>query len=192
MRVLCIGDSNTYGFDPELGPGSRYPETVRWVDLLQAMTGWQVKNRGENGREIPHLPAKITQIQRMLSANTACDLTVILLGTNDLLHGCTAEETAARMEAFLTQIRPACRRLLLLAPPLLQPGSWVQDKDILSQSAKLSACYRALAQRLQISFADTALWNIAIAHDGVHFTPAGHRAFAEHLSAYLSQPDQTV
>ena len=31
-RVLCFGDSNTYGYDPRSFFGGRYPG--RWTDLL--------------------------------------------------------------------------------------------------------------------------------------------------------------
>ena len=49
MRVLCLGDSNTYGFDPRAYFGGRYPEKDRWVNILAQKTGWQVQNAGENG-----------------------------------------------------------------------------------------------------------------------------------------------
>ena len=53
-RVLCFGDSNTYGYDPRSYIGERYPESVRWTALLNA-TGWVVTNEGKNGRCIPML-----------------------------------------------------------------------------------------------------------------------------------------
>ena len=53
-RVLCFGDSNTYGYDPRSCLGGRYPESVRWTGLLKAR-GWEIINEGENGRAIPRL-----------------------------------------------------------------------------------------------------------------------------------------
>ena len=53
MRVLCFGDSNTYGYDPRGFFGDRYDAEDRWVDLLAKQTGWDVINLGANGREIP-------------------------------------------------------------------------------------------------------------------------------------------
>jgi lysophospholipase L1-like esterase len=35
--VLCYGDSNTWGFDPETG--ERFPEDVRWPGVLRAKLG---------------------------------------------------------------------------------------------------------------------------------------------------------
>ena len=29
-RLLCYGDSNTYGYDPRSYLGGRYPDSIRW------------------------------------------------------------------------------------------------------------------------------------------------------------------
>ena len=34
MKILCFGDSNTYGYDPRSYFGGQYPARHRWVDLL--------------------------------------------------------------------------------------------------------------------------------------------------------------
>ena len=52
MKVICFGNSNTYGYDPRDFFGGRYDEYSRWVDILAAKTGWTVLNMGQNGREI--------------------------------------------------------------------------------------------------------------------------------------------
>lgn len=185
MRILCFGDSNTYGYDPAVFSGGRYPAKHRWTDLLAANTGWAVRNRGENGREIPRHPKAIDQAVRMLKANASTDLTIVMLGTNDLLQGADVSETAARMEVFLQAALPCCRRILLLAPPPLCRGEWVTDEGLMAASAHLAEAYRALAARLDIDFADPGQWNVEIAFDGVHFTEAGNRAFAEGLRAHI-------
>ena len=40
-RILCFGDSNTYGYDPR---GGRYDENTRWTKRLDALLGdgWTV------------------------------------------------------------------------------------------------------------------------------------------------------
>lgn len=49
-KILCIGDSNTYGYDPRSYIGGRYPEGVRWTSCLSDSF---VINRGLNGMKIP-------------------------------------------------------------------------------------------------------------------------------------------
>ena len=58
-RLLCYGDYNTYGYDPRSYLGRRYPESVHWTALLKRY-GWQVCNRGENGRAIPSSDGEIS------------------------------------------------------------------------------------------------------------------------------------
>ena len=44
MRMLCYGDSNTYGYDPRGFFGDRYPKESRWVDILMHRTVLQIQN----------------------------------------------------------------------------------------------------------------------------------------------------
>ena len=53
MKVLCYGDSNTYGYDTRGFFGDRYPAECRWVDILARKLNWEIQNEGQNGREIP-------------------------------------------------------------------------------------------------------------------------------------------
>ena len=171
MRIVCFGDSNTYGYDPRSYFGGRYPAEVRWVDRLARVTGWAVVNAGENGREIPRGPVSLPQADRLL----------VMLGTNDLLQGADVDTAAARMEAFLTRLPVAGEHLLLIAPPPLRLGAWVDTPALVDASAALAARYRTLAHRLGIRFADAGAWEIGLTFDGVHFTEDGHRAFADGL-----------
>ncbi len=184
MQILCFGDSNTYGFDPRIGLGGRLPSEARWVDILAQNTGWKIRNRGENGREIP-TPAAACPVQRMLQANRATDLLIVMLGTNDLLHGASILETADRMERFLQEILPFCKQILLIAPPPMKEGEWVHGKELITRSEQLAETYRALANRLQIGFCDAALWEPAYFSDGVHLNADGNLAFAKGLQEFL-------
>ena len=46
MKVICFGDSNTYGYDPCSYLGGRYDADSRWADILVEETGWSVCNMG--------------------------------------------------------------------------------------------------------------------------------------------------
>lgn len=178
MRILCLGDSNTYGYDPRGFGGGRYPADSRWSELLALQTHWDVVNLGENGLEIPGRPISLPQ---------DVDWILVMLGTNDLLQGADAETAASRMELFLQWLLQNGNRPLLIAPPLLQPGAWVPPGRLIAQSAALISCYQEVASRLSIPFADSSKWNISLAYDGVHFTEQGHRNFARHLAGVLQK-----
>ena len=174
--VICFGDSNTYGYDPRSYLGGRYGPDSRWVDLLAARTGWDVRNQGQIGRTIPGGPVPFP-------ADT--DLLTVMLGTNDLLQGRGPETAAERMERFLSALDLERGRLLLIAPPPMALGAWVPDPALVEASRDLAPRYRRLAAGLGVRFADAGAWGVALAHDGVHFAPQGHRAFAAGLCEAL-------
>ena len=176
MTVLCYGDSNTYGFDPRSWLGERYPADVRWTGLQE----------GQNGREIPARPGDLAELARL---SGRADVTAVMLGTNDLLANArfTAEDVTVRMQnclEALTAVRPASS-VLLIAPPPMVPGTWVGEERLLRESARLADCCRRLAAEQGTAFADAGQWGVSLLFDGVHFSPEGHRAFADGIRRAL-------
>ena len=186
MRMLCYGDSNTYGYDPRGFVGDRYPKESRWVDILAQKLKSEIQNEGQNGREIPSRPFQYQRAGELLT-QTAPDVFAIMLGTNDLLRGIPAEASCSRMEAFLRYIQPKCGQILLIAPPPMKRGAWVTEENLIAESVKLAEAYQVLSQKLGIAFVNAGQWNVELTFDGVHFTEAGHRAFAEGLYACLTK-----
>lgn len=178
MKVVCFGDSNTYGYEPHSFFGGRYEADCRWVDVLATKTGWEIINEGENGREIP---------LKSISVPEYIDLFTVMLGTNDLLQGSSVEKVTERMEAFLEGLPLEKEKILLIAPPAMKLGMWVPDQSFIDESIQLAKCYQVLAKRLSVRFADAGEWNIPMTFDGVHFTEEGHKAFAEGLYEYLNK-----
>ena len=187
-RLLCYGDSNTYGYDPRSYLGERYPETVRWTALLDA-EGWKVINQGENGRSIPQREQEIeTAVQTILRAKA--EIAIIMLGSNDLLQcsGLSAESCSRRMKKFLTSLLAEThtpQKIVLVAPPPMELGAWVSDQRTIDTSHQLAGCYEAVAHRLGIAFADAGAWGIELSYDGVHFSEKGDLAFAQGMQATL-------
>ena len=181
VRILCFGDSNTYGYDPRGFFGDHYGAGDRWVDLLAKQTGHEVINAGANGREIPRNPYAL----RLLTEHAPVDVFLVMLGTNDLLQGASAKEAAARMEGFLNPLLPHCKQILLVAPPPMKCGAWVPTDKLVAESINFAEECKFLAEKLDIPFVDTREWNIDLTFDGVHFTEAGHHAFAEKLGKEL-------
>ena len=187
MKILCFGDSNTYGYDPRSYFGSRYPAQYRWVDLLAQTLGCKVVNAGENGREIPRREEELLHFDRMLTDQQPIDLLIVMLGSNDLLQGNSIESVVKRMENFLQHVDLGKFQVLLISPPPMQLGEWVPTQDLIDHSVALNCEYQALSGRLGVRFADAGEWNISLTFDGVHFTEEGHRAFAEGLAKYLNK-----
>lgn len=190
-RVVCYGDSNTYGCDPRSYLMERYPESIRWTSLLMRY-GWEVCNEGENGRSIPRHGRETDRAVQALCRIDA-DVLTVMLGSNDLLQNpsLSASECSERMEHFLAALlhadywkRP--RKILLIAPPPMSLGAWVSDERVIAVSRCLGSCFERTARLLGINFADAGDWEIDLTFDGVHFSEAGHLAFSKGIHQALS------
>lgn len=145
-RLLCFGDSNTYGWQGTLsGPALRYPRSVRWTGRLGALLGpdWEIIEEGLGGRTIRDhftvgsgtfvpgagLCAK-DYLPACLLSHLPLDTVIIMLGSNDMKSalGRSADSIAEGMEELIDIIqsfpwepllaypRP---RILIVSPPLI-------------------------------------------------------------------------
>ena len=184
-RILCLGDSNTYGYDPCGALGGRYPKDVRWTGRL-GETGLTVFNRGMNGRTVPN-ESQYDAFSELIASVQPLEAVTVMLGTNDILQGQSAEAAAQQMAPFLEAMRKSAgeAKMLLISPPALCPGDWVQSDAVIAESEMLADHFAKIATERQIAFADAAEWGVGLAFDGVHFTREGHGAFFEGAYAAL-------
>ncbi len=181
-KILCYGDSNTYGYDPRGYLGGRYPSDVYWAGRINTLPDWEIINLGCNGRSLPRTPSEFGELADEIERHLP-DGICVMLGTNDLLCGASPDKAAERLDvmlAFLLSL-PRSPILLLLAPPAVQPGDWVTDPALTDASLRFASLCRDAAERNNICFADANAWGIPLAYDGVHFTGEGHRVFAENV-----------
>lgn len=178
MKIVCYGDSNTYGYDPRGYSGGQYD--APWPEILSKKLSCTVLNWGVNGQEIP---------TRAVSFPADTDLLIIMLGTNDLLQSWTPEAACGKMEQFLKSITLNRDKILLIAPPPMKRGQWVTNQALIDASIALAKHFHNLAERLDVRFLDAGEWNIPLAYDGVHLTEEGHRAFSQRLIKHLQKGD---
>lgn len=178
-RIVCYGDSNTYGYDAADWFGGRLRAEERWVDLLGHALDADVFNCGMNGRSVPRWPRSV-EVDVALIARYKPDLVLVMLGTNDVLGDPDAERIAQSMRAFLLALRqklPDCP-VLLTAPPIVRGYGETAEEA----SMELPALYEALAEELGLAFTDSSTWQIAMGADGVHFSPRGHAIYAAKMA----------
>jgi len=90
--VLCFGDSNTWGFNPETR--GRYEPDIRWPGVLRAALGaeYEVVEEGLCGRTtvwedpIENHMSGAEYLTPCLQTHKPIDLAIIMLGTNDLKY----------------------------------------------------------------------------------------------------------
>lgn len=113
-----------------------------------------------------------------------------MLGSNDLLNSYRPdiENIGSWMEKFVKHVRkhPVVdgrgEKIILAAPPPVEIGCCGEEYVCYDrESHKFGACYETIAKQYGLRFADTAGWELPLAHDGVHLTPEGHMRFADQV-----------
>ncbi len=148
MRVLCFGDSNTWGYQPR--SGERFPKPARWTQILQTQLGsqYEIIEEGLNGRTFNsdyqgRLGKNGLQYLRpCLDSHYPVDVLILWLGTNDtkvefslsperICDGLRCCLAAARGEGIE---RPTLgMKIIVVAPPL------ICEKDIAGDEAFVGA-----------------------------------------------------
>ncbi len=209
--VLCFGDSNTWGYDPEASASSpfplRHPPEVRWTGVLarELGAGWRVIEEGQNGRttvfDDPTNPHRIGRdyLPAALESHKPLDVVVLMLGTNDLKAvfsvpvGQIAECVAVLAKIILaSDAGPGSRppRLLLVAPPGV--GSFAHLPDLEEKLAGAEAkarrfpeLYRRVAETLGCTFLDAQAFTEPSPVDGIHLDATSHTALGRAIAAAL-------
>ena len=181
--IYCLGDSNTYGFDPRSPFGDRYD--LPWPEALGTALSCRVFNDGVNGRSIADVIFQYDLLKMSLLRQRP-KLLIILLGSNDILMDGMTDASAIgnRMDCLLGKLRKDFEDLpiFLLAPPSIRiPGPYM---DTVSG---LSDFYQALAKKYDTGFLSLRKLSLSLSHDGVHLTEDGHTQLAEVLASLVKK-----
>lgn len=201
-RILCFGDSNTWGYIPNQPTLSRYDEKARWPMLLQQRLSdtHTVIEFGlcgcESGAKIKSMCFNAdaqTLFPSILFASLPVDIVFIMLGTNDLKRAnrWQSGDTAKNLDALVsvTHTLAPKAQIILASAVILQKGveSDAEFDGAAIENSKLCAKEIAeLAERRGLAFFDTNLFVHELGSDGCHFTPAAHKCFADALAEFLS------
>ena len=198
MRIVCFGDSNTYGFDPVTG--GRFPKNVRWPGVLAGLLGpgYTVVEEGLCGRtavfEDPEGPGLcgLAQIRSILLHHAPIHLLILMLGTNDLQarFGATAQVVANGVQRLgqRAEALPCWDsgkpQILLVAPPRVLPcytrGGfwWMMGPGCCEKSAALPEQYAAVARQNNWAFLNASDFVQPCNLDGLHLDGESHQKLA--------------
>lgn len=195
-RILCFGDSNTWGYIP--GTAERYDEDERWTGIVQTMLGdgYQIVEEGMTGRTtvfdtgFDDLLNGKKALGYILKSQLPLSATVVFLGTNDLCDhhmerielGITEIIRLIRNSNYIyrtkTPVFPDGVKILLVAP--LPYGETAQIKDEIKKESHLyGETYKRVADNMGVKFLNPEGIVNASDIDGIHLTKEGHRKMAE-------------
>jgi lysophospholipase L1-like esterase len=196
-RILCFGDSNTWGFVPvPAPPSSRFAAAQRWPQVMAGALPFPVEVIEEalNGRttdaDDPSLPLAgagangLAYLPAALASHLPLDLVIIMLGTNDLKPhlGRAAARIAQGAKNLVDVVRTLDGgigssypnpRTLLIAPPMPGTFSPVFAEMFAGAHAKAAAfpaLYEAVATRTGAAFLDAGAHVQTDGVDGVHLS----------------------
>ena len=200
-RIICFGDSNTWGYNPT--NGSRYDENTRWPMLLQKLLGddYQIIEEGQNGRTIANADpwewgckCGMDYILPMMESQKPFDLLIIMLGSNDLkakfhlpagdIAG-SLQNMLMKSKAFLQYQCGIQPKILIVSPPYIgedmadSPFASFFDADTVERSKQLAYWYELVAKQFDCEFLDAAAYCKAGKVDCLHLMEDGHKALAE-------------
>lgn len=210
-RIVCYGDSNTWGYIPGTGEhsGDRYDEHTRWPALLQRDLGdaYDVIEAGMNARTTSYddptcdyLNGRKGLMYTILAAKPV-DLLIISLGTNDLKFT-DARGSSKGIDALLHLAQSAnhvctdtgCARafrgdpkILVISPISLHPG--ISSRlppsslaDKYEESLRFGEYYEPVCQQHGVSFLNAAFYASASETDCVHMSPQSHKKLSEAIA----------
>jgi lysophospholipase L1-like esterase len=198
-RILCFGDSNTWGYEP--GTGLRYSYPVRWPGMLQSLLGqaYTVIEEGLNGRTTvwndPLMPGRNGKeyLLPCIESHRPFDLLIISLGMNDLKvkFSASPQDIARGLAMLVKTLRNAATewngntpRVLLVAPPRI--GKLTELSEMFTgaaeKSSHLSAWIERTARELDCEFLDAASLITTDDRDGIHLSADAHKTLAEAIA----------
>ena len=200
-KILCFGDSLTWGFDPETR--QRFDADSRWPRVMGALLGdgYEVIEEGQNGRTIAtEDPAEgekngLTYIGPCLESHTPLDYVIIMLGSNDCKRkfSYSPMDIAGEMQIMLEKIKAyndfRCQgrfKIVLVSPPLISEAikeSWLGDsfeyEEACKRSAGLADWYMQLADMYGAAFVNAAEHVTASDADGCHLDAENQRKLGQ-------------
>jgi lysophospholipase L1-like esterase len=203
--ILCFGDSNTWGYNPE--NGERFGPEIRWTGILQAElgTGYSIIEEGLNARTTVFSdPVEGTRIDRngrnhlavLLESHHPIDLVIVMLGLNDLKRRFAASafdiaqgagELVQIIQCSQSGLQNQAPDVLLIAPAPVKTLNVLAElfEGAIEKSRRLGQHYAWISQRKGCQFINAAEIVDYDPTDGIHLGVAGHATLGRHLANWV-------
>lgn len=213
-RIVCFGDSNTWGYIP--GGEGRYDENTRWTGVVQNELGadYQIIEEGMNGRTsmfedawYPHRNG-YRALDTILITKKPLDMFVVALGTNDIKSIHSAFGARQGVSFIVSELLAANERLkysdpipvfenepkiLVLSPILIRPDIAEINPDtyfgdVWSESYQFAEQFARIKVRFPgVCVLDSAKYAEPSAVDGVHMDAESHKNLGIAVAAKIKE-----
>ncbi len=194
-KVICFGDSNTFGFNPK--DGSRYCPQVRWTSVLGSILGegYEIKEEGCNNRTgfVPNPDGIIqsgqTCLRSCLNKHNNFDIFVLALGTNDLQCLFSIDENVVLngLKSLTAQVRQVSpdSKIIIIHPVILSEDvlngyfSFQFNKESISLSMWIQDLFRQFGKNESCVLLDINQHVSPSSIDGLHYSEDSHKIIAK-------------
>lgn len=200
-KILCFGDSNTYGYIPN--NGARYDKNTRWTGVLSLLSHGKFKiiEEGCNNRTAfaANPAGKIFTGYEILPEllTDDFDAVVLAIGINDtqFLYNLSSIEIASGVEKLINivKVKSPQAKILLVAPSILTDDvlngnfACLFDRTSIEKSRQLPLLYQKIAEKQNIKFLDLNSVAKTSSLDGLHYAPEQHLKIAQAIFTILSE-----
>lgn len=201
IRVLCFGDSNTWGFVPSVG--LRYDENTRWTRVLGKLLGekYEIIEEGLNSRTIctddsytgKEGRCGITYLAPCIRTHDKFHYFVLMLGTNELKDSFENSpqdilDMLAYMIKQITDYRSMIdgeevKLIVCGIPPVEEDDRPADESDFVYARVKRDAFCKLLEKycaKNGITFINND--DLQVGSDGVHLTAQSHTMLAKKIA----------
>ena len=202
--VLCYGDSNTWGYDPETG--ERFSKDERWTGVFQQELGddYLVIEEGLNGRTtvwddpIEGYKNGKEYLIPCLATHRPLDLVVFMLGTNDLKKrfSLSAYDIANGVGVLVDVVRKSAAgpggcspKVLIMAPPPVAKLAELAEtfEGAEAKSMRFAEHYQCIAEEHGCEFFDTAQVIVSSNLDGIHIELNEHHKLGKAVAGLVRE-----
>lgn len=195
-KILCFGDSNTYGYIPS--SGKRYDKHTRWTGVLQELCkdDYEIIEAGCNNRTaFTDNPDGIMQTGYKILPEylkDKPDIVILALGINDLqkFYNPCEEKIKRGIENLIKLCSNT--QVILIAPPKLSKDvlngafSFQFDETSIKKSCNIGKIYKKAALENNIKFINLDDYIKVSEIDGLHFEPKMHKIIAQTVFKNIS------
>lgn len=203
-KILCFGDSNTYGYIPV--SGERYDENTRWTGILKhkLANNYEVIEAGCNNRNgfIESNGGDMLTGYKILPhyLEDKPDIVILAIGINDIqkFYRPSLNAMSSGLESMVKTILCIGAELILISPPILNDDvlkgnfSFQFDEESVSMSKQLPALYKKIARDRNFHYININKHVSISKEDGLHYTKEGHSIIANLIYNYITQILQPV
>jgi lysophospholipase L1 and related esterases len=200
-KILCYGDSNTFGFIPE--NCKRYDKDSRWSGILSEILkeNYQVIEEGMNNRTgFFKNPEGLKQsggeyLSVFLQNHRNLDICIISLGTNDAQFFYSLDENSTKngLQNLIDSVREVnIKTKIIIVPPvkitenILHSGfSMMFNHESIDKINKVFPIFEQIAKENNCLYFDFNQITSPAQKDGLHYTKESHTIIANKLAEFI-------